>query len=206
MGGGGPTDGLLQNPASEASGGNSLHHITADSLSAGPVDSDACVDRPDRAVVSESMHCMAPALGSAPGASGSSQRSEGSERFVNASFLVFAQDYVPESVQVRFPVPSSADSILQMVGSARAPHFRDRFPVLKPVCPQPWSRIGTLVAMPPWPLRGVAVVFDLCVSTAGASRLLCRLSSIVRPCCMLPGWRSMTVLRFSLGTFPGGPT
>ena len=102
------------------------------------------------------------ALGSAPGASGSSQRSEGSERFVNASFLVFAQDYVPESVQVRFPVPSSADSILQMVGSARAPHFRDRFPVLKPVCPQPWSRIGTLVAMPPWPLRGVAVVFDLC--------------------------------------------
>ena len=81
--------------------------------------------------------------------------------FVTAHFLVIAQDFTPEMLQIRFPVPSKVADVMRLLDGARLPEARDKFPRLCPVFPQPWRQLAVVLAGPAWPFPGILVAVDL---------------------------------------------
>ena len=87
--------------------------------------------------------------------------------FVTAHFLVIAQDFTPEMLQIRLPIPSQAADVMRLLDGARLPDARDKFPRLCPVFPQPWRQMAVVLAGPAWPFPGILVAIDL--STVGGA-------------------------------------
>ena len=80
--------------------------------------------------------------------------------FLTGAFLVFAQDYLPEFVEVRLPVGVPLADALQAVAAARMPGYSARMPLLAAVHPQPRGSHALVVALPLWPLQGAQVIID----------------------------------------------
>ncbi|CAE7562314.1 unnamed protein product [Symbiodinium sp. CCMP2592] len=78
-----------------------------------------------------------------------------------AAFLVFAPSYLPEYIELNLHAPATLQDALDEAQAKRLPAYRDRFPQLLAVNPQPDMAYGTLLAAPAWPLSEALVYFDL---------------------------------------------
>ncbi|CAE7300654.1 unnamed protein product [Symbiodinium sp. CCMP2592] len=79
---------------------------------------------------------------------------------VDIPFLVFACEYWPETLSVVLAPPVSVLQALASVNEARDGFYRDLFPVLLPVNPQPLSGEGIVLAIPSWSFDFVPVLVD----------------------------------------------
>ena len=69
---------------------------------------------------------------------------------LQARFLLFAPEYVPEVVDVDLPAGCSVLQALECVQAFRTPHLVSRFSVLVPVRPQTLAACALCLALPPW--------------------------------------------------------
>ena len=108
-----------------------------------------------------------PLLGSRPSppaitdAPGDLQEAPVSRTEVEATFLVLAPEYSPDSVTMRFAVPHTVADSLGQIDAGRSSLGRRLFPVLYPVHPQPDVRWGLVVAAPSWLRARVILCLDL---------------------------------------------
>ena len=99
-----------------------------------------------------------PAIADTPG---DLQEAPVSRTEVEATFLVLAPEYSPDSVTMRFAVPHAVADSLGQIDAGRSSLGRRLFPVLYPVHPQPDVRWGLVVAAPSWLRARVILCLDL---------------------------------------------
>ena len=80
---------------------------------------------------------------------------------VQATFVLLAPGYTPETLQLQLLVPQDVPDVLDLVDTCRARDGRDLFPILTPAFPQPDPRCAYLLAFPEWVHEQVPVLLDL---------------------------------------------
>ena len=80
---------------------------------------------------------------------------------VHANFVLLAPEYTPEVAPLHIVIPQSVDDILDLISTCRNAEFRDLFPNLIPVFPQPDPRQAFILVSPIWPCDQTLICLDL---------------------------------------------
>ncbi|CAE7526831.1 unnamed protein product [Symbiodinium sp. CCMP2592] len=75
--------------------------------------------------------------------------------------LTYTPEYMPELIVLSFPIPCGIEQAVQALQECRSEGYRDRFPRLIPVQPQPCQDSAVFVAAPDW-LQDRAIVLIDC--------------------------------------------